>query len=195
MSINQGYWNELYLEGFIGWDLGQASPPLIDFFKTLDDTNIRILIPGCGNAYEAKVLYDRGFHNTTLLDWSAEALNAVKKRFGAIEDSNLVCEDFFEHRSSYDLIIEQTFFCAIEPSLREHYAKQASNLLKPDGVVAGVLFRREFEQEGPPWGGTLEEYKTCFNPYFNIETLEPCYNSIAQRAGNELFIKLIKKHA
>ncbi|MBX9448501.1 MAG: hypothetical protein KL787_01740 [Taibaiella sp.] len=101
--------------------------------------------------------------------------------------------DFFEHRGNYDLILEQTFFCALPPGLRENYAKKMQQLLNPGGTLAGVLFHIEFEKAGPPFGGHTREYQKLFDPCFHIHKMEPCYNSIAPRDGHEVFIHLIKK--
>jgi len=56
------------------------------------------------------------------------------------------------------------------------------------------LFGIEFEKQGPPFGGSAEEYKELFEPYFRLDRMEPCYNSIAPRNGSELFIKLERKN-
>ena len=104
-----------------------------------------------------------------------------------------MCEDFFRHEGSYDLIIEQTFFCAIPPHRRKEYAEKAASLLKDNGKVTGVLFDTSFEKQGPPFGGNASEYRTVFEPVFIIKTMNECYNSIAQRAGTEVFINLIKR--
>lgn len=71
-------------------------------------------------------------------------------------------------------MIEQTFFCAIDPSRREEYAKQMARLLKPTGELFGVLFDRDFEQS-PPFGGSAQEYRETFAPYFRQVLIEPCY--------------------
>ena len=58
MLFDKEYWNEKYLQGSAGWDIGYASTPLVEYFSQLTDKNLRILIPGCGNAYEAEYLVD-----------------------------------------------------------------------------------------------------------------------------------------
>jgi hypothetical protein len=45
-----------------GWDLGQVSPPLKAYIDQLTDKNLRILIPGCGNSYEAEYLLEKGLY-------------------------------------------------------------------------------------------------------------------------------------
>jgi hypothetical protein len=104
----------------------------------------------------------------------------------------VLCEDFFQHEGKYDLLIEQTFFCAIPPIRRKEYVQKAASLLKPNGKIIGVLFDKIFEQPGPPFGGSADEYRSLFDPSFIIHTMDRCYNSIPPRSGSELFIHLRK---
>jgi len=66
-------------------------------------------------------------------------------------------------------------------------------LLNSGGKLTGLLFNKEFEKEGPPFGGTSAEYESLFQHHFEIKILEDCYNSIQPRAGSELFFKFVKK--
>jgi SAM-dependent methyltransferase len=191
--FDKNYWNEKYLQGSTGWDIGYASTPLVEYFNQLKNKDLRILIPGCGNAYEAENLIDNGFNNVFLIDWSDIALNNFKKKVHHIPDSHLFCEDFFEHKGSYDLIIEQTFFCAINPSERNHYAQKAHELLVKGGKLIGVLFDDPLNDDHPPFGGNKEEYKKYFKPYFEFKVFDKAYNSIKPRMERELFILLVKK--
>ena len=70
--------------------------------------------------------------------------------------------------------------------------KKAADLLAENGRIVGVLFDRNFEKQGPPFGGTKDEYLKLFEKHFEIKTMEKCYNSIPPRAGSEVFIELIK---
>ena len=108
------------------------------------------------------------------------------------KEINIICGDFFALQGSYDLVIEQTFFCALDPGLRTAYAEKIYSLLKPGGKLTGVLFNCAF-QNNPPFGGSESEYRQLFQQKFTIAVLENCYNSIASRSGKELFIKLVKE--
>jgi hypothetical protein len=68
-----------------------------------------------------------------------------------------------------------------------------NELLAENGKLVGVLFDREFEQQGPPFGGCKCQYESMFEKYFSFKTFESCYNSNVKRAGTELFINLVKK--
>jgi methyl halide transferase len=192
MSLDKEYWNARYVTNDLGWDAGDITTPLKTYFDQFPNKSASILIPGAGNAYEAEYLFNKGFKHVFVLDFAGEPLNNIKKRCPALPSENLLKEDFFEHKGQYDLIVEQTFFCAIDTKLRATYAKHCHELLKPGGKLAGVLFDCTFENPGPPFGGSKAEYVNYFKPYFDLKIFEPCYNSIKPRTGRELFINLVK---
>jgi Thiopurine S-methyltransferase (TPMT). len=193
LDLDKEYWDNCYKNRETGWDIGYASPALIEYAETMIPKDASILIPGCGNAHEAKALLDKGFKNITLLDIAPTLVNQVQKEFGEAAPVQIICEDFFEHGEKYDYILEQTFFCALDPHLREKYRNKITDLLHPHGILAGLLFNRAFEPTGPPFGGNKTEYQRLFQVAFDILKMEDCFNSIPQRQGSELFIALRKK--
>lgn len=185
------YWENRYNTN-PSWDTGAPTPPLTAFFDTLPDKNISILIPGCGNAYEAKYLLDNGFTDITLLDIVPDIVQKLQSSYHDNDNRlQILCEDFFTHQNKYDLIIEQTFFCALHPSQRKDYVHTMHRLLKPGGYLAGLLFTRDFEGQEPPFGGNMREYIDLFTPLFNIAVMEPATNSIPPRLGAECFFQVI----
>ena len=193
MSFDKQYWESKYLNDECNWDAGEITPPLEEYFNQIENKDIKILIPGCGNGYEAEYLYQSGFPNVYLLDWSESALDNFKERVPEFPDDNLILEDFFGHEDKYDLIIEQTFFCSIPREDRSDYAKKVYHLLKDGGKFAGLLFNHEFDSKEPPYGGNKKEYFSYFSPLFNIKTFQTAYNSIKPRAGREFFFIMQKK--
>ena len=187
------YWNQRYLSGQTGWDIGTVSTPIKEYVDQITDKNISILIPGCGNAYEAEYLSSIGFSNITIIDISDVLTKDLENRFENNRSISIVNNDFFEHEGTYDLFIEQTFFCALDPSLRVNYTLKSKELLKENGKLVGVLFDKEFEKEGPPFGGSEQEYRDLFADHFHIQVLEKCRNSISPRSGGEVFINLKPK--
>ena len=187
------FWSHRWQTGQTGWDIGEPSPPLTNYLQQYSDKEAAVFIPGCGNAYEAEWMAANGFTNITLLDIAPESVARLKEKFKSFPQIKILFGDFFQHRGSYDLIIEQTFFCAQIPERRTEYVKNMYGLLADKGKLAGLFFSKEFEAPGPPFGGSKELYKNLFEPYFTIKIMEPCYNSIKPRAGNELFFVLQKK--
>ena len=191
-KLDASYWNDRYTEGRTGWDIGEANRGLIDYVASRFDKSTRILIPGAGAGHEAEALWRAGYLHTYVLDWSDRAFTAMRQRLmhrpplKLDHQTRLIVSDFFQHNGRYDLILEQTFMCAIDPGLRKSYVRHAAELLRPSGTWAGVLFDREFEG-GPPFGGSREEYTELFSRHFAIEHLATYQHSIAPRAGHEVF--------
>lgn len=192
-ALDQQYWNNRYQQKETGWDIGYPSTPLKEYIDQLDNKDIAILIPGCGNSYEAEYLLEKGFSNITLIDIAPSLTKKLEEKFAKELDKRIriITGDFFEQQQQYDLILEQTFFCALDPSMREQYVQKMYELLKTGGKLVGVLFGRSFEG-GPPFGGSREEYERLFSKKFRIEILEACYNSIKPREGTELFVKMVR---
>lgn len=192
MELNNEYWSNRYKNNSDGWDIGYAAPAISKYIDSLTDKNISVLIPGCGNAYEAEYLLNKGFSNITVIDISTVLTERLKERFAdQLNRIHIIHDDFFNLQGQFDLIIEQTFFCALNPSMRKAYTEKMASLLKPGGMLVGLLFDREFEG-GPPFGGSKNEYEKLFSQYMSIEQMEPCQNSIEPRAGSELWICLRK---
>lgn len=193
-NFDQEYWNSRWENQQLGWDIGYPSPALTSFMDQYPDKDAAILIPGCGNAYEAGYLLEHGFRNLTLIDIAENAVEKLQKQYAGNANISVLLGDFFDHQGSYNLILEQTFFCALDPLLRPDYVQKMAELLLPDGLLTGLLFRTEFQRPGPPFGGNEQEYRNLFQPAFDLQIMEPCRNSIPERQGNELFIKLRKKN-
>ncbi|WP_126971660.1 methyltransferase domain-containing protein [Gynurincola endophyticus] len=192
-KLDATYWNNKYLNQETGWDIGEISTPLKTYIDQLENKNLSILIPGCGNGYEVGYLLEKGFTNITVVDIAAEATRSLKEKYAEHIDKSLqiMTQDFFETYGRFDLILEQTFFCALHPSLRPAYVDKIFQLLKPGGKLAGVLFNRHFD-ENPPYGGSIKEYRQLFGLTFALRVMEPCYNSISPRKNAEVFIILQK---
>ncbi|MFD2565503.1 methyltransferase domain-containing protein [Aquimarina rubra] len=187
MKLDSHFWSKKYKLQQTGWDIGYAAPAIVSYFDQLDDKNVKILIPGCGNAYEAIHLFEKGFKNIYILDFVKETLEKFEKKHPDFPKKQILFKDFFSLEEQFDFIIEQTFFCALLPNQRKEYVTKMKSLLKPGGKLVGIFFDIDFEKSGPPFGGNKKEYLKLFSSSFKIKTLEKCYNSIPPRMGNELF--------
>jgi SAM-dependent methyltransferase len=189
LPLNPQYWEQRYQIRDTPWDIGSPSPPLRNYTKALEDKDISILIPGAGYAHEAMDLHQRGFTNVFICDWAPSAFIPIKTAFPDFPEQHLLVTDFFELDMCFDLILEQTFFCAINPLQRPNYVKKAADLLGSGGKIAGLLFAQYFDRQGPPFGGTAEEYRALFEPCFHILQLDIAPDSIKPRAERELFFE------
>jgi hypothetical protein len=57
-----------------------VSTPLKTYIEQLDNKDLKILIPGAGNSYEAEFLFRLGFKNVFVLDFAEAPLQNIKKR-------------------------------------------------------------------------------------------------------------------
>lgn len=191
VELSQTYWSTRYSSNQTGWDIGEANQYLIDIVQESYSKEAKILVPGAGNAHEVEALYKLGYTNVYALDWAKEPLIALKKRLPEIPDSQLLHESFFDHEGRYDVILEQTFFCALDPSLRKDYVNKTYDLLNDNGVVTGLLFDVK-DLPGPPFGGSIWEYSRLFSQRFEKSLFHRSYDSIKPREGRECFFKVEK---
>jgi thiopurine S-methyltransferase len=95
MNLSESFWENKYKLNKIGWDLGEVSPPLKAYFDQLTNKDLKILIPGGGNSYEAEYLFNKGFVNVFVVDLSKTAIDNIQKRIPEFPSSHLILGDFF----------------------------------------------------------------------------------------------------
>ena len=157
------WWNTLYekSEHQERWDQGIAHPALDHFVPPLKMTRSRVLVLGCGSGHDANWWSQRG-HIVTGMDFSAAAIDEARTRYGESSDLKWIQADAFslgpEWNGRFDVIFENKFYCAVDPSLRGALVKTWRRLLTRRGRVVGIvpLMDKCF---GPPFGGTEWELR------------------------------------
>jgi SAM-dependent methyltransferase len=188
-------WQRHYEENDLGWDLGQVAPPFVKLWQEEKLPLGKVLVPGCGRGHEVVFLAENGF-DVTAIDFSSGAVtylkNALKKRN---LEGRILHQDFFSldesHEGVYDLVLEQTFFCAISPKQRRDYVLNVSRILKPGGILVGLFYHTD-EQGGPPYNTTREDIEMHFSKKFEIQELDKTFLSAEQRKDKE-WLGIIKK--
>ena len=188
-------WQDHYDSNDLGWDLGQVAPPFVELREKGKLPLGKVLVPGCGRGHEVIFLSENGFE-VTGIDFSEGAVtylgNALKKRN---LKGRVLHQDFFSlddtHDGVYDLVIEQTFFCAISPRQRQDYVLKVSRMLKPGGMLVGLFYHTD-KQGGPPYNTTREDIETHFSENFEIQELDKTSLSSEQRKGKE-WLGILKK--
>lgn len=191
--LDSRYWENRYKENTAGWDLGNISQPIKEYIDQLENKELKILIPGAGNSHEAEYLFSKGFTNVYVADLAQSPLRNIRLRVPKFPKSQLLHINFFDIEDKFDLIIEQTFFCAINPSLRNQYVTKTAQLLNEGGKLVGLLFDAILYKDHPPFGGNKKEYLDKFSTNFVINKMETSTNSEDSRKGKELFINLTVK--
>ena len=182
-SSKSDFWESRYLDHTTPWDAGKVPDALRDYTKRIKSGS-RILIPGCGSAYEAGYLAENGF-DVLAIDFSPAAVELAKKnlfRFGDI----VRLADFFEfdYGKPYEVIYERAFLCALPPRMWPQYAPRTAQLLRPGGELAGFFFFRETEK-GPPFGTTPEALHALLDPHFELVEDKAVTDSIPVFQGAE----------
>lgn len=191
------FWEDIYLENDTGWDLKGVTP----FFDSISNELIqgKVCILGCGRGYDAIMFAEKGF-DVTAVDFAPTPISELNKL--AIQKSVIITtvqDDIFslveKFPDTFDYVIEQTCFCAIDPNRRKEYEILVRTILKPGGKLVGLWFPLDKSQEegGPPFGTTIYEVKSIFNSGWKIEKENFPSQSVEPRKGREKLI-IFKKN-
>lgn len=191
-NLSADAWEARYQTENTPWDLSTPTP---EFQRIANSAWFpkkgRAIVPGGGRGHDAILLAKLGL-DVHLVDFAPSALNAVLEEASRQKLTVLTYrQDFFRLpalaalQQSFDLFLEYTFYCAIDPALRADYARVAHGLLKPGGYLVGLFFPLKSGQPGPPFVVSREEIERDFAPYFELKFEEP-EASVKPRAGREL---------
>ena len=149
-------WQGAWKEGRTPWDAGSSPPALLSLLDRGLVPGGRVLVPGCGSGYDLATLA-REDREVVGIDLSEEARRAFARSHAGLPGT-VVYEvvDFFEYEPGrgFDLAWDYTFFCALDPSQRSHWADAIARMINASGTLATLLFPHEdpiSEREGPPW--------------------------------------------
>jgi len=166
-------WNDRYVEGRTGWDLGAAPPALLREIRAAMDRHtergggrrLRVLVPGCGRGHDA-LAWARAGAEVVGMDFARLAVKdatALAEREGLpvryVEANVLELDAAFV--AAFDLVWEQTCFCAIPLESRRGYAIAMSEALDQEGELLG-LFWNHGNEGGPPFDVTPDHVLEAF---------------------------------
>jgi SAM-dependent methyltransferase len=185
------FWDERFAAGFTPWD-ARGVPPA--FARWLAGAGLcagtRVLLPGCGAAYEVAALATRGC-DVLAIDYSALATERAREALGADFGTRVRQADFFAFDAApFDWIYERAFLAALPPRLWAAWAQRCAQLLRPGGSMAGFFFVDEAAAEprrGPPFAATSAELHRLLGSSFDLvsdEAVAPA-ESTAVFAGRE----------
>ena len=182
------FWDVRFEADFMPWDQGAVPQCLADYvarYIAQYAAPLRALIPGCGSAYEARVLLDAHW-SVTAIDFSPAAVAQARKVLGPL-GANVRVADFFGRELAderFEVIYERAFLCALPIKLRPAWAERVSRLLIPGGRLIGFFYFDQTEK-GPPFGIDSNTLTGLLSKEFElIEDLAPT-DSIAVFEGKE----------
>ncbi|MCE4542924.1 MULTISPECIES: TPMT family class I SAM-dependent methyltransferase [unclassified Caballeronia] len=177
-----GFWDERFEHRFTPWD--QAGVP--EMFKTFvaGRQPLNVLIPGCGSAYEALYLAERGWP-VRAIDFAAGAVEAARAQLGA--HAGIVEEaDFFTYEPPFTpgWVYERAFLCALPKSRWQDYADRMAAILTPGALLAGFFFIGS-TPKGPPFGIARDELDALLSSRFELVDDREVSGSLPVFAGRE----------
>jgi len=187
------YWERTYREGTDGFELGRAAPPIVRWIDAHPELvrGARALVVGCGRGHEARALARAGA-SVVGVDFALDAITAAR----ALAEREGVTVDFRQRDlftlpgdgERYDLVVEHTCFCAIDPARRDEYVDVVAQLLVAGGHLV-ALFYAHGRPGGPPFGTTDDELAARFTPprFVQLSSETPA-DSVARRAGEERLV-------
>ncbi len=183
-------WSERYTQNDTGWDMGGPSPSLVWAVEKLKLPKMRVAVLGCGVGHDAQLFASKG-HKVTGIDFSPEAIHKAETLYPSNANLQWVCRDVFEiseeFKASFDLVVEHTCFCAIDPLRRGELVRVWKSILSPEGQVLGVFFVMP-KTYGPPYGSTEEEIHDLMAKDFRKNLWVRSKVSHPGRLGRELIV-------
>ena len=187
---SSAFWDGIYQAEAGGWDLGAPSPPLERLLSTISPPpgGGDLAVLGCGRGHDVRAAARLGWRATGV-DFAPRAIaDARTLSTREVTDVHFVRADIFDlppDLGPFDVVLEHTCFCAIDPSARDDYVAVVHRLLRPGGHLVGVFYHHGREG-GPPFDTDADELHTRFGRAFEIVDLAPAPDSPLHRTGSEL---------
>ena len=182
-SSRPEFWDIRFTAGKMPWDCHGIPDKLTAYLSQTPPG--RALIPGCGSAYEVAAFHAAGW-SVTAIDFSPIAVERAKNLLGPLREL-VLCGDFFQYplnESSFDLVYERTFLCALPPKLWPDYAARMRQLIRSGGKLIGFFLYGE-ESEPPPYPLTEAQADELFARDFTLTHEESVRDSLPVFAGKE----------
>ncbi|KAG9446860.1 hypothetical protein H6P81_012988 [Aristolochia fimbriata] len=161
-------WEKSWEKGITPWDLGTPTPVVLHLLQTGSFPKGRILVPGCGSGHDVVAI--AGTERYVVgLEISETAIKKAKELSSSLPTADcftFVKADFFTWHPTmlFDVIFDYTFFCAIEPVMRQAWATRVRDLLKPDGELITLMFPVSDHTGGPPYSVSVADYEEVLHP-------------------------------
>lgn len=189
-----GFWEPLFAADAGGWELGRPAPPLATWFSEHSPKDMRTLVVGCGRGHEARLLARLGAR-VTAIDFAPTALAHARAATDPALAVDYQLRDLFTLAGgppAFDLVVEHTCFCAIDPARRDEYVDVVADVLVPGGALVG-LFYAHGRPGGPPFTTSRDEVAARFARRFDVVRLDVAAGSILVRHRQELLAELRRR--
>ena len=188
------FWEDIYRQKKSpGWDLGRPTPVFTQWLKENPGRGQSVCVLGAGNGHDAVAFAKRGYV-VTAVDFAPAAVQKLQRKAKRSKVSmEILGQDMFalreEKRHSFDLVLEYTTYCAIDPRRRDEYVSLIVDLLKPEGRLIALFFPMDQDPAiGPPFGVRYPEVRERFGHHFHFAREEWPNHSVKTRRFREYFV-------
>ncbi len=142
------FWELRYGAHFAPWDAGKVPSQLLGFVRA--SVPRRVLVPGCGSAWDVRCFAEHGW-DVTGIDFSRAAVDEARKVLG-VHAGHVREADFFAPMAEapFAMVYERAFLCALPRRLWSEWARREAQLTEPAGLLAG-FFYFDVGERGPPF--------------------------------------------
>jgi len=184
-------WAAHYAAEDTPWDLGGPHPELslrlTDGSLAPPRPGARVLVPGAGRGHDALALARRGW-DVVAIDLVAGLADSVGREL-ARERGQLIIGDALqlEFGTSFELVWDHTFFCALPPPARAAWGEVAGSALAPGGRYVALIFPtgKPLTEGGPPFGMVTADVTQALGERFSLERDQPVARPVARRTWPE----------
>ena len=192
-----GFWESLYRAGRTAWDLGGPTPILQKWLRDNQGHGEKVCVLGAGNGHDAMAFAQAGY-KVTAVDFAPTPSRQLADKAAAAKLSLTVLPmDLFQlpakHSESFDLVLEYTTFCSIDPHQRDAFVATVTSILKTEGRLLALFFPMDQAADaGPPFGLSRVEIRERFEHHFHIVSEEWPEDSVPTRRLRELLVLMEK---
>ena len=186
-----GFWDERFDGAFTPWDRGGVPAQLASWLASA--TPGRVLIPGCGAAWELQAFSAAGWQ-ACAIDFSAAAVVAAQQAVGPWRERVQLADFFDFDPGPLDLIYERAFLCAMPREMWPRVVQRWAALLPPGALLLGYFFFDE-QPKGPPFGAARAELEQLMSAHFSLEQEAAVPDSIPVFRGKERWMAWRRKKA
>jgi len=194
MAGDAEFWEEAYRTGQDGWELGEPSPPLVRALGALPPGEAAVVL-GCGRGHEARAAASAGWTRVLAVDFAPSAIAGALRLSAGVAGAERIewrRQDLFTLGATdpgrFDLCIEHTCFCAIDPDRRGEWAEVVRTALRPGGALV-ALFYAHGRPGGPPFTtDRAEVLRLLGGAGLRVDQIEIPADSVARRETEELLV-------
>jgi hypothetical protein len=143
------FWELRYGAHFAPWDAGKVPVQLLEFVRASPHPR-RVLVPGCGSAWDVRCFAEHGW-DVLGIDFSAAAVAEARRVLGP-HGGRVREADFFAPigEAPFEVVYERALLCALPRRLWEAWGRRMAELVEANGMLAGFFYFDEGER-GPPF--------------------------------------------